>query len=181
VLKTLSGYAGGDKNDPTYRSIGDHTEAVMVEYDPDVIIYKELLEEFWSAHDPRHGSGYTQYKVAVFYLDEEQKRAAEQSRDELAARLGRRVRTEVLPAKSFTRAEDYHQKYYLQNFKPLWNEMLGNYPDEQALAESTAAARVNGYLGGNVHRKEFDADVGKLGLSEQGVKVLKDVLGRKLR
>jgi len=133
---------------PTYERLGDHSEAVEVEYDPATISYDELLRVFWSSHDPLSPPWARQYRNAVFYHGEEQRRLAVASRTEVAADLGGEVMTAIEPAGRFYPAEGYHQKYALRGNQPLWAALLAAYPSEQALLDSTVAARLNGYLGG---------------------------------
>ena len=106
--------------------------------------------------------------AAVFYHSEAQKQAAEASRDREAARRGTKVHTQVLPATEFTLAEDYHQKYRLQQDPILLKEVRSIYPDLRAFVDSTAAARVNGYVGGQARASQVEADIGQLGLSPAG-------------
>ncbi len=165
MVRTRVGYAGGTKKNPNYGSLGDHTETVEVQFDPARVSYEELLRVFWASHDPGERPWSRQYRAMVLYRGDEQRRAAERSRDELAARLGIPVRTEILPAGEFYPAEEYHQKYYLRSRPRLWEELRAVYPDPRDLTASTAAARVNGYLGGNGTRERFAAEAADLGLS----------------
>jgi peptide-methionine (S)-S-oxide reductase len=148
VLRTTVGYTGGTRENPTYERLGDHTEAVEVEYDPAQISYGELLRVFWSSHDPRSPAWARQYRNAIFYHTEEQRRLALASRTAVATDLGEEVATDIEPAGRFYPAEDYHQKYVLRGNRSLWAALLAAYPSEQALLDSTVAARLNGYLGG---------------------------------
>lgn len=120
VLSTRVGYTGGHTPHPTYREVCSgktgHAEAVEVLFDPDVISYEELAKLFFETHDPtqvnRQGPDVgTQYRSAIFYLDDAQKATAERLIAELEAK-GYRVATEVTKATTFWPAEDYHQKYY---------------------------------------------------------------------
>lgn len=120
VVSTAAGYMGGYVNDPTYEQVGTgktgHAETVLVEYDPKEVSYGELLQVFWDSHDPtqvnRQGSDVgTQYRSAIFYYNEAEKREAESSIRELEKKLGRKIATELVPATDFYRAEEYHQKY----------------------------------------------------------------------
>ncbi len=173
------GYAGGAKPGPTYRSLGDHTETLRVEFDPEVIAYTDLLEIFWASHDPGARPYSRQYKAAVFTHGDDQKRQAEASRDRVAARLNGPVRTEILPAGPFTPAEDYHQKYYLRMTGDLMEEFERLYPDPRAFVRSTAAARVNGYLGRHTDADTVRRVLPSLGLSPRGQALLVDkVFGR---
>jgi len=119
-----------------------------VEYDPATISYGELLRVFWSSHDPLSPPWARQYRNAVFYHGEEQRRLAVAGRMEVAADLGAEVMTAIEPAGRFYPAEGYHQKYALRGNRPLWAALLAAYPSEQALLDSTVAARLNGYFGG---------------------------------
>jgi peptide-methionine (S)-S-oxide reductase len=102
---------------------------------------------------------------AVFYHNDEQKRLAFQTRDEEATRRRAPILTELLPATTFYPAEDYHQKYMLRNHDALMREFRAMYPDERAFRDSTAAARVNGCLGGHGSRALLDKEIERWGLS----------------
>ena len=121
VIDVESGYTGGHVENPTYKQVcgGDtgHAEAVRVEYDPERISYDSLIEVFWRAHDPtqvnRQGPDIgTQYRSAIFYLDEDQRQAAEAAREAATERYKEPIATEITPAGTFYRAEDYHQRYF---------------------------------------------------------------------
>lgn len=111
VLKTTVGYSGGEKENPTYEALDDHTETVEIEYDPETVSYEELLHHFWNQHDPT-AKQKTQYQSIIFYHDAEQRKAVEESKRREAERRGKDVVTEIRPAGKFYRAEEYHQKYY---------------------------------------------------------------------
>ena len=160
------GYAGGSKPNPTYHDLGDHTESFQVDFDPSVISYDQLLDLFWESHNPCDKGYSKQYMSAVFAADEKQQRAAAESKSRLEKRLGQSVRTPILPLGKFTLAEDYHQKYYLRN-SPIMSEFEAIYPDAKAFADSTAAARANGFLAGDGEPDFAKAEVEKLGLSSQ--------------
>jgi len=123
VLETTVGYTGGTVSNPTYRQvctgITGHAEAVQIKYDPRKVSYEELLSLFWRMHDPttpnRQGPDVgTQYRSAIFYHDEAQRRAAERSKEEFD-RSGvylKKATTQIVPASTFYEAEDYHQDYF---------------------------------------------------------------------
>lgn len=126
VLSTTSGYTGGHRQNPTYEEVSaggtGHTEAVEVVYDPERISYKELLDVFWRNIDPltadrQFCDAGTQYRSAIFFHNEDQKRLAEQSKQALSAsnRFDKPIVTEIAPAATFYPAEDYHQDYYQKN------------------------------------------------------------------
>lgn len=123
VTEVLSGYMGGDKQNPTYEEVSTgktgHREVVQVTYEPSKITYKGLLEVFWSQIDPTDASGQfadkgPQYKSAIFYHSQEQKRLAEESIKKLeeSGRFNKPIVTEIIKAGIFYKAENYHQKYY---------------------------------------------------------------------
>lgn len=122
VFETEVGYTGGHTENPTYGQVCEgntgHAEAVRVVYDADVTSYKALLTLFFSIHDPTTMNAQgpdvgEQYRSAIFYLNEEQKREAEKYTQELRERgaFSRPIVTEITPASVFYRAEEYHQKY----------------------------------------------------------------------
>jgi methionine-S-sulfoxide reductase len=129
VLSVTAGYTGGKKADPTYEEVshGDtgHAEAVEIEFDPARITYRELLEVFWRNIDPTDPGGQfadrgSQYRTAVYFHDEEQRREAEASKAELekSGRHKKPVVTEIAPAGPFYSAEEYHQDYSAKNPMP---------------------------------------------------------------
>jgi peptide-methionine (S)-S-oxide reductase len=80
VLRTRVGYAGGEREAPTYRKMGDHTETVQVDFDPLRISYERMLEVFWESHDPAAGSWSRQYRNVIFFQNDRQREAAQRSR-----------------------------------------------------------------------------------------------------
>ncbi len=124
VQKVVSGYAGGRKENPTYREVcagtTGHAEVVEIEFDPAVVSYEKLLEVFWECHDPttlnRQGADEgTQYRSIILTLDDDQKRIAVRSREEAQKDFHDPIVTEILPLTRFYPAEDYHQDYYNNN------------------------------------------------------------------
>ena len=123
VTDATVGYTGGRTKDPTYEQVCSHAtghaEAVQVEYDPAQVSYEELLEVFWTIHNPttlnRQGPDWgSQYRSAIFYLSPQQRAAAEASKAqrERVHRYDRPIVTEIVPATDFYRAEEYHQRYF---------------------------------------------------------------------
>ena len=120
VLDAIVGYMGGDLENPTYEQVctdrTGHAEVVEVKFDPDEISYDDLLEVFWRLHDPtqvnRQGPDVgRQYRSAIFVYDDEQRAAAEASRERAQARYSKPIATTIEPASTFWEAEDYHQRY----------------------------------------------------------------------
>jgi len=128
VYSTAVGYAAGHTPNPTYREVCSgmtgHAEVVLVVFDPKRIGYDDLLKVFWENHDPTQGMRQgndvgTQYRSGIYYHDDEQRRAAERSRDMFQTQLTAAgygvITTEILPAPEFYYAEDYHQQYLAKN------------------------------------------------------------------
>jgi len=126
VVKVISGYAGGKKQNPTYEEVSSgttgHVEAIQVYYDPTRITYEQLLDFFWKHIDPADGEGQfvdrgAQYRSVIFYHDEEQKRLAEKSKKVLqeSGKFKKPLVTEIVPFTNFYDAEEYHQDYYKKN------------------------------------------------------------------
>lgn len=112
VLEVTVGYAGGEAEWPTYRSIQDHTEAIRVVYDPTVVTYKDVLLSFFNQHSPFAPPYSRQYRSAILYHTEEQKEVAQNLIDEIHTRSGtRKIQTALERATDFYKAEEYHQKY----------------------------------------------------------------------
>jgi peptide-methionine (S)-S-oxide reductase len=121
VAATRVGYTGGSLANPTYEQVctdrTGHAEAVEVTYDPERVSYEDLLDVFWSNHNPttKNRQGFdigTQYRSEIFFHTPEQEAAARASKDDVQRKLGdRKVVTEITPAPEFYEAEDYHQQY----------------------------------------------------------------------
>ncbi|MBA3954646.1 peptide-methionine (S)-S-oxide reductase MsrA [Candidatus Dependentiae bacterium] len=121
VLSVLSGYTGGRNTNPNYETYAKqgHIEAVEVTYDPSLVTYEQLLDVFWRQIDPTDGDGQfgdrgPQYRSALFYLNDKQKKVAEQSKQRLedSKKFSKPLKTEILKATPFYKAEEYHQDYY---------------------------------------------------------------------
>jgi len=126
VSKVVSGYAGGQTINPTYKQVcggqTGHAEVIQITFDPAIISYDELLEIFWKTHDPttlnRQGNDVgTQYRSVVFYHDEEQKQLALKYKKELneSGAWDKPIVTEVSQLSNYTEAENYHQDYFNEN------------------------------------------------------------------
>ncbi|HEV3419972.1 MAG TPA: peptide-methionine (S)-S-oxide reductase MsrA [Candidatus Acidoferrum sp.] len=122
VLDAVVGYSGGRTQNPSYQDVctdtTGHAEVVQVTFDPEKVSYDQLLDVFWTIHDPtqvnRQGPDYgKQYRTAIFFHSPEQEAAAKKSKQALEAKgkLRRPVATEITPAGPFWRAEEYHQRY----------------------------------------------------------------------
>ena len=126
VKEVVSGYTGGHKSNPTYQEVSagttGHYEAVKIVYDPSQVNFKDILTVFWRQIDPTDPGGQfadrgSQYKTAIFYVDDEQRVLAEESREELqnSGKYRRPIVTPIIKADEFYKAENYHQDYYKTN------------------------------------------------------------------
>jgi methionine-S-sulfoxide reductase len=179
VVRTRVGYAGGTKKNPTYHDLGDHAETIQIDYDPGKITYRELLGVFWKGHTPVYRSWSRQYAAIIFYHNEEQKKLAEESRARVASGLRGTVFTEIVPYTGFTLAEDYHQKHSLQHYPEFMQELRRVYTSNREFVDSTAAARLNGYLGGEGSYEALDEELDSLGLSPARKETLREMVRRR--
>jgi peptide-methionine (S)-S-oxide reductase len=133
VLSVVSGYAGGQTENPTYEQIGTgrtgHAEVVQIEYDPAKISYDRLIDLFWEAHDPttlnRQGADVgTQYRSIILTNDDEQARLARESLERAQVKFKSPIVTEIVPLTQFYPAEDYHQDFYRLNPNHPYNRAV---------------------------------------------------------
>jgi methionine-S-sulfoxide reductase len=126
VVSTVVGYTGGKEKNPTYEQVSSgrtgHRESIQVTFDPAQVTYEQLVDVFWHNINPTQADGQfadigAQYRTAIFYRSEEQKRIAEESKAKLGktGKFSKPIAAEILPAGLFYPAEEYHQKYYQKN------------------------------------------------------------------
>ncbi len=124
VVSVTAGYTGGKVKNPSYEQVSSgatgHAESIEVVYDPKKVTYEKLLSIYWSNIDPTDAGGQfydrgTQYRTAIFYFTDEQKKLAEASKEKAKAKLHSAIATEIVPATEFYPAEDYHQDFYKKN------------------------------------------------------------------
>ncbi|CAH1779891.1 unnamed protein product [Owenia fusiformis] len=175
VIRTRVGYTGGTTKFPTYRNLGDHTETVDIDFDPDVTSYEKLLEKFWKSHNPTQSHS-RQYMSAIFFHGNEQRVQAETSMKEQQSNLAQPIATKILPAHQFYVAEDYHQKYMLRNSRDLFDS-LGL--DGEDLVKSHAAARANGYVAGFGKLQDFNNEFEKVGYSKRQIDLICKAIQRR--
>jgi peptide methionine sulfoxide reductase MsrA len=159
--------------------MGDHTECIQLEYDPETISYEELLDAFFSMHDPARAVHSVQYESLILYHDDEQERAARDAIERWSGLLGKPIATRLQPYEGFTNAEDYHQKYALRADRTLMRQIRRHYPREEDFIASTAAARLNGYVYGAGSQARLEAELGDLGLGDEAQRHLSKVVARR--
>jgi peptide-methionine (S)-S-oxide reductase len=148
VVRTRVGYAGGTKPDPSYETIGDHTEVVQLEYDPKHLSFSELLDLAFAEHDPYQQSGNRQYQPIIFTETAAQREQLRSSLDEREFRR-ERINTRLEELDRFHVAEDYHQKFNLRGKRWITDAFAEADYDDEAIRESPAAAKLNAHAAGH--------------------------------
>ena len=167
VVRTRVGYAGGDKENPTYHNLGNHTESIQVDFNPEIVSYEELVDIFWRSHNPNSKAHSSQYANILFYHSDHQREVAERTKREVVESSNEKVYTELRRINAFYPAEAYHQKYRLRRSSRFIDILKEIYPDNEDLRDSTAAAKLNGFLAGHGTANQIKNLAGKLGLTEQ--------------
>jgi peptide-methionine (S)-S-oxide reductase len=166
------GYTGGTLKNPTYHNLGDHTESVEIDYDPVQTNYSALLRLFWEHHESTVKRN-RQYMSAIFYHSPEEKQEAEETMKDQQKKTVRPIVTQILPAGQFYAAEDYHQKYRLQQH-PWLVAQLG--VEENHLFNSHAISRINGYAAGHGSLAVFEHEWPLLGVTEEVAEYLRKIV-----
>ena len=151
-------------------------ETIQIDYDPEKISYTNLLQVFFSSHNPTWPSPIRQYASAIMVHDKEQEHLAKEAMKDAGGIFGKKISTELVSYTGFTRAEDYHQKYYLRNTRAFMDQYKDRFPNEDTFTDSTAVARVNGYIGGNGSTDQLERENAELGINEEAVEALKEIL-----
>ncbi len=129
--------------------MGDHTECIEVDYDTRFLAYKDLVDFFWSNHNPQRPKYKgRQYMSLLLFRDEEQERVAHILKDRWKQKLNFEIETEIQPFQQFFRAEDTHQKYLLKRYPMAFDSIRALFPTFHHFVDSTLAARVNGFVRG---------------------------------
>lgn len=160
VIRTRVGYAGGTTEAPTYRNLGDHTETIEIDFNPEVLSYQKILQHFWQNHYPnRDNYKGRQYISLLYYHSESQMEAIQAIKREMEQALGEAIETEIQPYVRFTMAEERHQKYYFKGYPKALAQLQDLYPSPEILVNSTFAARLNGFVKGYGKRAEIIAEI----------------------
>ncbi|MDF2891931.1 MAG: Methionine sulfoxide reductase [Clostridia bacterium] len=147
-----------------------------MDYNPEEITYEELLQIFFDKHSPEYNVPVRQYMSAIFYHDEKQLESAASALAKEQEKRGIKLFTKILPYEKIYMAENYHQKYYLQLVDLLKSDIKKHYPDFKDFVDSTAAARINGYLKGLGTMDMLMEEIETFGLSEKGKKRLIEIV-----
>lgn len=173
VWKTSVGYSGGRSPSPSYEDTGDHLETVMVEYDPLIISYGQLVDLFLLWHSSAPPPKLPQQKPRIFANTETEKRLAQSTIERFAISENSASQTQVSFLKTFYLAEKWCQKYFLRTVPWLIHELGNFYENEDELIHSTLATRLNAYLGQSAPPSKLPDDIEFYDLSEQALRVLR--------
>ena len=153
--------------------MGDHTEAIQIDFDPNQISYEEIIDMVWEAHNPTFPAWSRQYMSAIWYENEAQREIIEAAKEAQARHYSQEIKTPILPLETFYRAEDYHQKYSLQKYRALMKPFHAMYPNFEGFVDSTAAARLNGFVSSRGTVEQLKEEVDGYGIP---LETLKSVL-----
>ncbi|GAB6992001.1 peptide-methionine (S)-S-oxide reductase MsrA [Paenibacillus pini] len=178
VIRTQVGYAGGGAANPTYREMGDHTETVQIDFDPTVLTFEDILDVFWSNHNPVNINDYKgrQYMSLVLYHNEEQKEIISYVLQKVKE-LGKAEReTAILPFSKFYPAEERHQKYYLKRYPDALEKLHTLYPSQADLMNSKLAARLNGLAKGYTNLERIISEIQQWAIDLNTQRILIDTI-----
>jgi len=150
---------------PTYHSLGNHTEAIQIDFAPEEISFSEIVDLIWKSHNPIGAVRRSQYKSAIWFSNQAQLETIQASTQPLVERYQQSLTTEILPLETFFNAEDYHQKYALQRNDGIMKQFKLAYPVFNDFVDSTAAARLNGFAYGCGAKKLFESEQASYGFS----------------
>ncbi|PSQ19680.1 peptide methionine sulfoxide reductase [Halobacteriales archaeon QS_8_69_26] len=156
VVRTRVGYAGGTKRNPSYHALGDHTEVLQVDFDPDELTYRDVIDRVFRAHDPNRNARKPQYQNVVLAATDDQAATLESYLDDRGLDAGS-IATRVETLSRFYPAEDYHQKHGLRAESPILDAFRAAGYDDEDLRESPAAAKLNGHAAGHDLSADHDA------------------------
>ncbi|OAB27138.1 peptide methionine sulfoxide reductase [Paenibacillus macquariensis subsp. defensor] len=174
VIRTRVGYAGGTTSHPTYRQMGDHTEIVEMDFEPDKISLEDILNVFWNHHNPVNINDYKgrQYMSLLLYHDEEQRsiiqRVIEEGKGETL--------TSIAPYSGFHLAEDKHQKYYLKRYPDALEKLGMLYSSHDDLVNATLVARLNGLAKGYTSLERIINEIEQWSTHSNHQQIMTDVI-----
>lgn len=173
VLRTRVGFAGGTTPKPTYRHMGDYTEAIEIDFDPSIISYEEILRAFWQNHYPNRGNYKgRQYISLLRYHGDRQRETIDRVKAETAKKLGEPIETDIGVFENFTPAEERHQKYYLKRYPNTLEQLQDLFPKAEHLADSTFAARLNGFVKGYGKMQQLKNEIATWNIEKENQEIL---------
>ncbi len=149
IIRTRVGYAGGTTQTPTYKQMGDHTECLQIDFDPNQITFEDIVRHFWSSHNSNRGNYKGRQYLSLFlYHDIYQKEDLEKIKQEIQGTNSQSIGTEIAPLVHFTLAEEKHQKYYLKRYSSATQKLREHFATEEAFTNATLVARLNSFVKG---------------------------------
>lgn len=160
--------------------MGDHTETLEIDFDPNILSYEELLNVFWGSHNPLREPFYKgrQYISLLLHHDEEQKEKVYKLKKQWEKKLNGEIQTEIAPYKVFYPAEEYHQKYYLKRYKHAVNILSDLFPEAEQFRDSTIVARLNGFVKGYGTMACLKIEINEWGLAPEQEQLLLNCLDK---
>lgn len=157
--------------------MGDHTETIEIDFNPDIITFEEILHFFWKNHNSNRGSYRgRQYLSILLYHDEKQKESIFKVKKELEEMRQEEIQTEIAPYVEFTLAEERHQKYYLKRYPNAIEQLHSLYPSTQMIVDSRLAARLNGFVKGYGTLAGLKEEIMGWDINEDSMSKLLDVI-----
>uniref|UniRef100_A0A915JEY8 peptide-methionine (S)-S-oxide reductase n=1 Tax=Romanomermis culicivorax TaxID=13658 RepID=A0A915JEY8_ROMCU len=178
VEKIKIGYTGGTTLDPTYDHINDHTEAVYIEYDPNLIRLSDLLTVFWNSHDPTILNK-NRFKSAIYFSNDNELTIVANSRTKLQTELVRPILTEILPLGKFYEAEECYQKFNLRSYDMLFESLKSQ--DGRLAHDDHVMTRLNGFLSGYGTLEQLDKESSHWNLKAQQIHYIRQIMKQKCR
>lgn len=166
VIRTRVGYAGGEMKNPRYTKIGDHTETIQIDFNPDIISYRELVEIFFNSHNAFAKPYSKQYASLILFHDQKQQQIALELKEEIEKERNKEIKTEIKKLDKFYLAENYHQKFRLQQKSELRDHYFKMMSFEEFL-NSPTITKLNGYVSANGDRDEIIKNIGNFKLTNR--------------
>jgi len=178
VYFTEVGYAGGDMKGPTYHNLGNHTEAIKVIYDPEIISYQELLNIFWENHNHTQKSYSKQYKSIIFCNNNKEEDTVLKFLENKKLEVNKKIYIDIQEIDEFYPAEQYHQKYLFKRNKNMYQQVIELFSGKYKFEDSRIAARLNAYSAGFLTfteiKKEFKSSYLYLQYKDKIDKIITD-------
>ena len=154
--------------------MGDHSECVEIDFDPQIISLEKIIQHFWSIHNPNRANYKgRQYLSIILFENAEQEQIVYKIKGEIETRLGESVQTEIAPSQKFTLAEDKHQKYYLKRYLKAYATLLEYYGSHESFMNSTVVARLNGFVKGYCTLSDIKNEISILPSKEKSSELIR--------
>ncbi|MFO8069636.1 MAG: peptide-methionine (S)-S-oxide reductase [Alkalibacterium sp.] len=178
VIRTRTGFTGGTTAEPTYRTIGDHTETIQIDFDASLLSYEDILRIYWNSHDAVKDRKFKgrQYLSLLIVHSLNQQETADLIKNEWEKRNGKSIGTEIQYDRPFYPAENRHHKYFLKRFPKAMESILPLFFDHKNFTDSTIAARLNGFVRENGRLTDIKDEISDWQLTDEEEHVLRSML-----